>query len=149
MRSYKILPPTYLFIAVVIIVILHVLLPVATLIPSPWTLLGIIPLAVGIIFAVRAEQTFREANTAVNPFDAPSTLVTVGLYRFTRNPMYLGSALMLFGASILLGSLTPYIIVIAFALLIDRTFIRMEEQRMASTFGTQYEEYKSRVRRWL
>ena len=149
MQSNKILPPTYLLTAIILIVILHLLLPIATLIPSPWTLLGIIPLAVGIIFAVSAEQTFREANTAVCPFDASSTLVTHGLYRFTRNPMYLGSALILFGVSILLGSLTPYIIVFVFALLIDRMFIQMEERKLAITFGEQYEEYKSQTRRWL
>jgi protein-S-isoprenylcysteine O-methyltransferase Ste14 len=149
MQSYKIKPPTYLFIAIVAIIILHFTLPVMILIPLPWTLLGIIPLALGIVMNVNADQTFHEANTAVCPFEGSSTLVTYGPYRFTRNPMYLGFVLVLFGVSVLLGSLTPYGIVFAYALLMDRMFIQMEERKLASTFGTQWEEYKRRTRRWL
>ena len=63
--------------------------------------------------------------------------------------MYLGFTLVLLGVSILAGSLTPFVIVFAFALLMDRMFIQMEEQKMASTFGAQWNEYKSRTRRWL
>ncbi len=149
MQSYKIKPPTYLFIAIILIVILHFTLPVMTLVPSPWTLFGVIPLVAGIVINVNADQLFHKENTEVCPFGTSSTLVTHGLYRFTRNPMYLGSTLILFGASILLGSLSPYVIVFAFALLMDRMFIRMEEKKLAVTFGAQYEEYKSRTRRWL
>ena len=149
MQSHKIKPPTYLLIGIFLIVILHFTLPIMTLISVPWTLLGIIPLVLGIVINVNADQLFHEANTAVNPFDTSSTLVTYGPYRFTRNPMYLGFTLVLFGVSILAGSLTPFVIVFAFALLMDRMFIQMEEQKLASTFGSLWEEYKSRARRWL
>ena len=63
--------------------------------------------------------------------------------------MYLGFTLVLFGVAILAGSLTPFVIVLAFALLIDGMFIRMEEQKLASTFGAEWDTYKSRTRRWL
>ncbi|HVN16881.1 MAG TPA: isoprenylcysteine carboxylmethyltransferase family protein, partial [Anaerolineales bacterium] len=96
-----------------------------------------------------ADKTFHQADTPVCPFEASSVLVTYGLYRFTRNPMYLGFVLILFGAFILLGSLTPFVIALAFVFLMDRMFIRMEEQKLAATFGAQWEEYKSRTRRWL
>lgn len=149
MQSYKIKPPTYLLIAIILIVILHLLWPITTLIPSPWTLLGILPIVLGIVIDVNAEQTFHEANTAVCPFDASSALVTYGPYRLMRNPMYLGFTLVLFGVSVLAGSLTPYVIVLAFALLMDRMFIQMEEQKLAVAFGMKWEEYKSQRRRWL
>src|SRR5271157_243450 len=149
MKSYKIKPLTYLLAAIFLIVILRFILPVTTLIPVPWTLLGVIPLVMGFIINVNADQTFHEANTAVCPFEASSVLVTYGPYRFTRNPMYLGFTLVLFGISILAGSLTPFVIVFAFAFFMDRMFIRMEEQKLASTFGAQWNEYKGRTRRWL
>jgi len=149
MQSYKIKPPTYLLIGIFLIVILHFTLPITTLISVPWTLLGIIPLVLGIVINVNADQIFHEAKTAVCPFEASSALVTDGPYRFTRNPMYLGFTLVLFGLSILAGSLTPFVIVFAFALLMDRMFIQMEEQKLAFTFGGQWEEYKNHTRRWL
>ena len=149
MKSFKIKPPTYLLIAIFLIVILRFTLPIMTLIPLPWTLLGVIPLILGIVINLSADQAFHEANTAVCPFDASSALVTYGPYRFTRNPMYLGFILVLLGVSILAGSLTPFVIVLAFALLMDGMFIRMEEQKLASTFGVHWAEYKSRTRRWL
>ena len=149
MKSYKIKPPTYLLIGIFLIVILHFTLPITTLIPVPWTLLGVIPVILGIVINVNADQIFHDAKTAVCPFEVSSSLVIYGPYRFTRNPMYLGFTLVLFGVSILAGSLTPFVIVIAFALLMDRMFIQMEEQKLASTFGVQWEEYKSHTRRWL
>ena len=63
--------------------------------------------------------------------------------------MYLGFTLVLLGVSIFAGSLTPFVIVLAFALLMDRMFIRMEEQKLASTFGGEWNEYKIHTRRWL
>ena len=149
MQSHKIKPPTYLLIAIFLIVILHFILPVMTLIPVPWTLLGVVPLVLGIVINVQADQLFHEVDTPVCPFDKSSVLVICGPYRFTRNPMYLGFTLILFGVSILAGSLTPFVIVLAFALLMDRMFIRMEEQKLASTFGVQWEAYKTQTRRWL
>ncbi len=149
MQSYKIKPPTYLLIAIFLIVIVHFTLPILTLIPAPWTLLGMIPVVLGIVINLNADRIFHEVDTAVCPFDKPSVLVICGPYRFTRNPMYLGFTLTLLGASILLGSLTPFVIVLAFALLMDRRFIQMEEKKLAVTFGAQWKAYKSHTRRWL
>jgi protein-S-isoprenylcysteine O-methyltransferase Ste14 len=149
MQSPKIKPPAYLLTGIVLVVIFQFTLPVMTLIPTPWTLIGIIPLVFGVVINVNADHLFHEVDTAVDPFDRPSTLVICGPYRFTRNPMYLGFTLVLFGVSILLGSLTPFIIVIAFAFLMDRIFIRIEERNLASTFGVQWEGYARQTRRWL
>ena len=149
MNTLKIKPPTYLFVAIIVAVILDFVLPMITLIPTPWTLLGLFPLIAGILINLNAEGAFHQAKTAVCPFDASSVLVTEGPYRFTRNPMYLGFVLMLMGASILLGSLTPFGVALVFALLMDRLFIQMEEQKLAQTFGPAWEEYKSHTRRWL
>jgi protein-S-isoprenylcysteine O-methyltransferase Ste14 len=149
MKSIKINPPIYLLIAVIFVIALHFFLPGLTLIPSPWNLLGIIPAVAGLTINLIADQTFHRAETPVSPFDMPSALVTYGPYRFTRNPMYLGFVLILAGVVVLLGSLTPFLVVLAFWLLLDRLFISLEEQKMALKFVARWDMYKSRTRRWL
>src|SRR5512133_1671245 len=106
MKSFRIKTPTYLLIAIVLLIALRFILPGIMLISSPCALLGIIPIVVGITINLSADRTFHQAETAVCPFDMPSALVTNGPYRFTRNPMYLGFVLILAGVAILMGSLT-------------------------------------------
>ena len=149
METHGIKPPTYLLIAIIVMIVFHFVLPVLFLIPAPWTLLGLIPLILGILINIGADQVFHRVNTPVSPFEASSVLVTCGPYRFSRNPMYLGFLLILLGSSILLGSLTPFAVVPGFGLLMDRTFVRMEEGKMAATFGAAWTGYKSQTRRWL
>ncbi len=139
----------YLLIVIIVAIVLDFVLPVTTVIPSPWTLLGLIPLIAGILINLNADGAFRRAKTAVCPFEASSVLVQDGPYRFSRNPMYLGFVLMLLGASILMGSLTPFLTVLVFAVLIDRMFINMEEQKLSHAFGSAWEKYKSHTRRWV
>ncbi len=143
MKVYKIKPPTYLLIAIFAVVILHFALPVAAIVPFPWNLLGVIPLILGVVINLNADQPFQKANTTVSPFEVSTAWITSGMYCFTRNPMYLGFVL------ILLGSLTPYMVVFAFAVLMDRIYINMEEQTLSRAFGSAWQEYKSRTRRWL
>lgn len=85
----------------------------------------------------------------MNPFERSSALVTGGVFRITRNPMYLGMALIVLGAALLLGSATPLAVVILLALLLDRAFISPEEEMLADTFGDQFQEYRGRDRRWI
>jgi len=63
--------------------------------------------------------------------------------------MYLGMVLILLGISILLGSLTPFIVVAAFAVIMEVVFIKAEEQMMEETFGLEYLEYKQKARKWI
>lgn len=149
MNTSKIKPPTYLLIALLSVAALHFFLPVMTLIPAPWTLLGILPIVLGIIANLDADQSFHRAKTTVSPFATPSALITSGFYRWTRNPMYLGFVLVLSGAAVMLGSLSPFIVIFVFGVAMDRLFIEMEETNLAIRFGLQWEEYKQRTRRWL
>jgi protein-S-isoprenylcysteine O-methyltransferase Ste14 len=149
MKTLQIKPPTYLLIALILMLGMHFSLPITKLILSPWNLLGLLPLTVGIVINLIADQTFHKANTTVSPFEAPSALVMQGPYRFTRNPMYLGFVLILLGVAALLGSLSPYVIVLGYGLLVDRMFIPMEEQYLAAGFGVKWETYKIHTKRWL
>ncbi|MGD8385312.1 MAG: isoprenylcysteine carboxylmethyltransferase family protein, partial [Lysobacterales bacterium] len=83
------------------------------------------------------------------PFSPATTLVTGGLYRYTRNPMYLGMTLMLLGMALLLGSVTALAPVAGFARVIHKRFVLPEEAFLEKAFGQAYLDYKLRVRRWL
>ena len=130
-------------------VALHLLLPLATVIPFAWNLLGAIPLAVGLGINVIADGLFRRVHTTVKPFEESAMLVTDGPFRISRNPMYLGFALTLAGVAMVLGSLTPFIVLPVFVILIDRLFIVREEQMLAQRFGAAYLAYTQRTRRWI
>ncbi len=144
-----ILPPTYVFLALLVMVGLHILVPVATLVPWPWRLLGIAAVACGVVMNVIADRSFRNAGTTVKPFEQSSVLVTNGVYRLSRHPMYLGIELMVLGIACLMGSLTPFVVAIILAVLLDRRFIRVEERMLAERFGDAWSQYKARVRRWM
>lgn len=94
---------------------------------------------------------FRKAQTTVNPFrpQRTSALVSIGIYRFTRNPMYLGLLLVLLGLSTYLWSLPALAGPPAFIAYIWRFQIVPEERVLEEKFGSTYLEYKRQVRRWL
>jgi protein-S-isoprenylcysteine O-methyltransferase Ste14 len=149
MSTKQILPPAYVLIALILILVLHFTFPGIELIPLPWNLLGLIPLVTGIILNFIADGAFRRAGTTVKPFQESSTLSTDGVYRFSRHPMYLGFVLILIGVAILLGSLTPWIIIPIFAALMEVVFIQVEERMLEEKFGSAWLEYKKKVRRWI
>lgn len=95
--------------------------------------------------------SFRRARTTVNPLKPKNTssLVTLGIYRFTRNPMYLGLLLVLLAWAVFLSSAWAIVGPVAFVLYINRFQIAPEERVMATMFGASYAQYKARVRRWL
>jgi len=149
MKRKPVLPPTYLWIAMIVMAALHFLFPVKRIIPFPWDLFGVLPLALGAALNIIADKAFRAAKTTVKPFQASAALITDGVYRISRHPMYLGFVLMLLGLAILLGSLTPFLVVPVFAVVMDRVFIVVEERMLAEKFGQAWLDYKAEVRRWV
>ena len=149
MKFINITPPVYLFVAIVAMVVLHFLFPGIKFIVYPWNLFGLLPLAIGIIINLVADKSFKEHATTVKPLEASTSLVTTGLFGITRNPMYLGFVLILSGIAILLGSLTPYVVVLVFVIFIDTVFIKYEEKKLEETFGQAWLEYRKKVRRWI
>lgn len=149
MNVKNILPPTYLLIAIVSMVALHFLLPFASLLPFPWNLLGLIPFMIGVGINILADNAFKRVNTTVKPHETSTTLITDGVFTFSRNPMYVGFVLILLGIAIFIGSLSPYLIVLLFPIVMEKMFISVEEQMLEKTFGNTWLTYKQQVRRWL
>lgn len=107
--------------------------------------------AVGVTIDLISIGAFRKAETTVTPLapEKATNLVVTGLYSYTRNPMYLGLLLILSGIAIWLGSPANGVMLIAFVAYITVFQIAPEEARLSELFGSDYERYKARVRRWL
>ena len=106
---------------------------------------------VGLTVGVLGALSFRRACTTVNPMkpQTASSLVTSGIYRLTRNPMYLGLLMVLLGWAAFLSNALTLIPIAAFILYITRFQIEPEERALASIFGSEFIAYTSRVRRWI
>ena len=124
-------------------------MPLRKIIPWPWNLLGIFPLACGLALNVIADNAFRTAKTTVKPFEESAALVTSGVFHITRHPMYLGFVLTLIGIAVLLGSLVAFFVIPVSAVLIDRIFIQVEERMLEAKFDQAWLDYKAQVRRWI
>jgi protein-S-isoprenylcysteine O-methyltransferase Ste14 len=94
---------------------------------------------------------FRRARTTVNPMTpgAASALVVRGVFRISRNPMYLGFSVILLGWAVFLQSASALVVLVAFIVYIDRFQIQPEEHALEKTFGVTFRDYARRVRRWL
>lgn len=105
----------------------------------------------GIIVDGLAIVSFRKAKTTVNPLkpDTASFLVNEGVYRYTRNPMYVGMVLFLVAWCLYLGSLLNVLVIVFFVIYMTYFQIIPEERALEKIFGQAYADYKTKVRRWV
>ena len=112
-------------------------------------ILGLLIVVAGLALTVGGFITQKRAGTDPIPFNPSTRIVTHGLYRFTRNPMYLGFALCTLALAILVDSMWMLLTVPIGLVLVDRIVITREEQYLERKFGEEYLNYKRRVRRWI
>lgn len=105
----------------------------------------------GVIIGLIAVVAFRKANTTVNPTKPGTTsaMVTSGIYRYSRNPMYVGFLLALTGWAAFLSHTLAFALLPAFVVYMNRFQISPEERALTANFGSQFVTYKQAVRRWL
>lgn len=125
--------------------------PAATLLLPGQRPLGVALIVAGLIANVAPKQHFRRARTTVNPMhpQRTSALVQSGLHRYSRNPMYVGHALMLLGWTLCLGHPAAGAALAAYLLYVDCVQIPREEKALQARFGASYADYRRRVPRWL
>lgn len=106
---------------------------------------------IGIVITGLALLSFWRAHTTVNPMkpSSASSLVTSGIYRFTRNPMYLGMLLLLIGWALYVANVLAFLFLPAFILYMNHFQIEPEERALTALFGREFLEYAFRVRRWI
>jgi protein-S-isoprenylcysteine O-methyltransferase Ste14 len=107
--------------------------------------------AFGVMVALLGFLAFRQAKTTVNPVnpEKATSVVTGGIYSYTRNPMYVGLTSLLVGWAIWLSAPWVFLGPVALMLYLTRFQIIPEERVMSSKFGRDYDDYRKRVRRWL
>jgi protein-S-isoprenylcysteine O-methyltransferase Ste14 len=118
----------------------------------PWrSTFALIFCTVGSLIILAGVLTFRRMKTTVNPLtpNATTTMVTSGIYRVTRNPMYLGFLLILAGWAIYLSNLLAFVFLPLFVLYMNRFQILPEERALGIKFSEAFTRYKRSVRRWL
>lgn len=108
------------------------------------------PLAIGgSVLLVGFVRAFRRSGTAIGPYSETTALVTCGPYRLTRNPGYLGMALVSAGIALLADAPWALLPLAVAVLVIDRGVIAREERYLEACFGEEYRRYRARVRRWI
>lgn len=142
-------PPVWLLLGLIAVFTLDELYPLIRFTGLAGQLVGGAIIVVGLLLLVLANGLFVRAGTDAIPFRNVSTLVTKGVYRYTRNPMYLGMVAVLLGCAVTVGALSALVVPPAFALIVQARFILPEEDMLRGLFPGEYPAYCERVRRWL
>lgn len=111
----------------------------------------VIPATIGILISIAGVVSFRAAKTTVNPMTphTSSVLVTSGIYKRSRNPIYVGFLFLLIGWGLFLSNMFSLALTAGFILYMNRYQIQPEEEALEAIFGEEFLTYKNRVRRWL
>lgn len=115
------------------------------------TILSYILYFAGLNVLILAVRLFKKQNTTVNPIkiENASSLVTSGIFKYSRNPMYLGMVIILFGLALMFNLVGGILFVFLFMIYITKFQIRPEEEVMERLFGEDFIKYKHKVRMWL
>lgn len=149
--SKKIPPLAYLFAAALATSLLSLYYPLLRFEHAAAHYSGLLLITVGGLVALIAAGLFVHKSTSLNPYqpETTSVLVNSGMFRFSRNPMYLGMLMALMGWAMVNATLTGGVPVVLFAIAITRWQIIPEEETLERLFADEYLTYKRRVRRWL
>ena len=142
-------PPRIAIVLMTISIGLWFFSPPQTLLYIPYKWIAGVSIVIGFALMTWAWLQFRKSDTAVCPTSKSSLIVTNGVYKYSRNPMYLGMLIMLTGTSFLMGTIPSMFAPIGFFIIIDKVFVPYEEEKLLSAFGDVYSKYQMVTRRWL
>lgn len=149
----KILPPIWFLIFLGFALLLHFFVPITHVFNLSGVLYKTIGVAVfifGFFISNYASKQFAENKTEIIPTSPTNkVLVTDGIYKYTRNPMYVGMITSLIGIAFIVGTLPMFVAVFAQFVVLNFLFIPFEEKKLSNIFGDQYNSYKLKVRRWV
>ena len=129
-------------------------LVVAWVVPlsAPWgtaPLAGYACLALAALLVIAALFAFGRARTTPIPHQMPSALITTGVFRFSRNPIYLADLLIMLGCALIWGSLLGLLLIPVLFAVLERRFILPEEERLRTAFPDAFDAYTRQTRRWV
>ena len=147
--SVKIHPPILLVIHIAVAWLLGRVVVLPGTVSPIFSNIGLVLAGIGFLLGLLAFYAFVKARTTLDPHGSVTSVVSTGIYRFTRNPIYLGMVCMLIGFPLTFGNVFGIILVPIFMFLTNKLVIEHEEAYLEKKFKEQYTGYKSRVRRWL
>ena len=115
----------------------------------PLYMTGVVVLGFAALIFLAALLEFWRAGTTIIPRESPDALIDRGMFRYSRNPIYLADVFVLTGFSLIWGSTMGLLLIPVLVVLLKRRFILGEEARLSDAFGDEYAEYRSRTRRWF
>jgi len=142
-------PPVWLVLFMAMAWLLAMMIPGWTIQFPGQVWVSIAVAGLGIIVMLLAVAQMLGARTTVIPRRQPNHLVKSGVFSITRNPIYLGDALVLTGFVLWLGAVAAVPLIVAFVFLITRRFILSEEAWIQSVFGDEFDDWAKKTRRWL
>jgi protein-S-isoprenylcysteine O-methyltransferase Ste14 len=142
------IPPVYLLIGFIFIVLFYYFIPRLNVISFPYNLGGLLIAIPGFACMGATSLIFRKHRTTLF-IQESSCMITGGLFGKTRNPMYIGMFMALLGFAVCSMNLLSLAVPFGFIAVINKVFIPVEEKLMLKTFGQDYIRYKNRVRRWI
>lgn len=145
----KIHPPIVALFYIVLAMVLQRFIPIRFHVDVSVRYIGLGLTFIGFMLAAGSFIEFRKARTTLDPHGTVKALVTGGIYRFTRNPIYLGFLLMVIGFPLNYDSLWGIVCAPFFIITLTMLVIQHEEAYLEKKFGDEYTSYKSSVRRWL
>jgi protein-S-isoprenylcysteine O-methyltransferase Ste14 len=145
----RLLPPVLLIVLIAIMAVTHRQLDVPVVVPASVRQISLVLVGLGLAVAMIARAQFARVKTTIHTFDRPRELVTDGIFRLSRNPMYVGLSLVGLGAALWCGAVSSLVLAAVFVLAADRWYIPFEEKMMKETFGGAFDHYAGRTRRWL
>ena len=145
----RIPPPLILLSCVLLGAWLHWIYPVhLAAAPLRWIIAGLLVFT-GIAVILYCAWIFRKRNINIEPWKKTSHLITSGIYRFSRNPIYLSFVIVGLGAAFAANSIWIALLMVPLVLIINRIVIAKEELYLEEKFGDEYRSYKKQVRRWI
>ncbi len=148
MKKIVSIPPNYFYACLILCVVLRIIFPEYKIMTFPYNMSGIIVIIAGIYLVIHPWYLFKNHNTPES-FEPSTYLVQGSIYKYSRNPMYVGGILILAGMALTLNNLTAFVTPVIFYLSMHFMFIPYEEKELENIFGSKYLEYKKKVRRWI
>jgi protein-S-isoprenylcysteine O-methyltransferase Ste14 len=142
-------PPIVVLLFIAIAYFLGRFLPIPFAVPSVLRTAGLLIGFAGFLLGIAASIEFSRTHTTLNPHGPARQLVTSGIYRMSRNPIYLGFLLMLLGLPLYSGSYWGVILSPSYVFVMNHLVLQHEEAYLQRKFKEAYARYASRVRRWL
>ena len=148
-KKMRIKPPHIAIVLLLVAWLLDHFFPQFRFIYGRFKYFGLIILLIGLTTTFWSFYLFKKNKTPILPGQKPTFMVVEGLYKFTRNPMYLGVTIGLFGFAFYFGNALSFLSPLAFFIVINIVYVPFEEKLMKQIFGKQYLDYKKKVRRWV